>query len=220
MRIGNDDRTTAARIRDAAVARFAREGFGVGLREIAEEAGVSLGLIRHHFGSKEGLRQACDEHVLGVMGRLQAERVHAKDPTASFLAQIAAVDEYVVIVEYVLRAVGEGGEFARTFLTGMIDTSREYVDAGVAAGLIKPSRDEAARVRYLTLNAIGGMMLEFAMADDRDAVQRWRRYVRDVAGVGLELYTQGLLTSGEMLEAYTAHQSETTERPPNEGERP
>lgn len=58
------DLTGRARIRDAALLRFASEGFRVPVRTIAADAGVSPGLVIHHFGSKEGLRRACDEHVL------------------------------------------------------------------------------------------------------------------------------------------------------------
>jgi len=53
---------------------FAEHGFEKAtIRGIAETAGVSSGLIRHHFGSKEALRDACDEHVLGIARRLNAE---------------------------------------------------------------------------------------------------------------------------------------------------
>ena len=59
------DPSTRERIRDAAIASFAERGFdGVGLRDIAQRAGVSAALIVHHFGSKEGLREACDAHVV------------------------------------------------------------------------------------------------------------------------------------------------------------
>ena len=33
------------------------------MRAIAEAAGVSPALIIHHFGSKEGLRKACDDYI-------------------------------------------------------------------------------------------------------------------------------------------------------------
>jgi AcrR family transcriptional regulator len=52
------DLTAAARIRDAAIEQFGQHGFGVGLRTIAEAAGVSAALVIHHFGSKDGLRKA------------------------------------------------------------------------------------------------------------------------------------------------------------------
>jgi AcrR family transcriptional regulator len=60
-----EDLTARARIRDAAIELFADRGVdGATIRDIAQKAGVSSGLLRHHFGSKEGLRDACDEHVL------------------------------------------------------------------------------------------------------------------------------------------------------------
>ena len=62
------DLTAQARIRNAAIAHFARDGFQkANLRAIAAAAGVSEALIFHHFGSKDGLRATCDEHVLNVL---------------------------------------------------------------------------------------------------------------------------------------------------------
>ncbi|MFF5209097.1 TetR/AcrR family transcriptional regulator [Streptosporangium sp. NPDC000396] len=62
------DMTAQARIRNAAIAHFARDGFQkTNLRAVAADVGVSIDLIFHHFGSKDGLRTACDEHVLHVL---------------------------------------------------------------------------------------------------------------------------------------------------------
>jgi AcrR family transcriptional regulator len=56
-----EDLTARARIRHAAIRLFADRGIdGTTVRDIAREAGVSPGLLRHHFGSKEALRQVCD----------------------------------------------------------------------------------------------------------------------------------------------------------------
>ena len=47
-----EDLTARARIRDAALALFAERGTdGATIRDIAKAAGVSGGLVRHHFGS-------------------------------------------------------------------------------------------------------------------------------------------------------------------------
>ena len=44
-----------------------RTGFaGTTVRAIAAEVGVSPALLLHHFGSKDGLRDACDDHVLAT----------------------------------------------------------------------------------------------------------------------------------------------------------
>ena len=50
------DRTAKARIRDAAIECYAFHGDDCTARMVAEKAGVSPGLVIHHFGSMEGLR--------------------------------------------------------------------------------------------------------------------------------------------------------------------
>lgn len=60
-----EDLTARARIRDAALAQFAEHGTkGATMRGIADAAGVSLGLVQHHFRSKDALRKACDDAVV------------------------------------------------------------------------------------------------------------------------------------------------------------
>src|SRR5207245_5340745 len=59
------DLTTKARIRDAALKLFGSEGVAAtSLRGVARAAGVSPGLVVHHFASKQGLIRAVDEAVL------------------------------------------------------------------------------------------------------------------------------------------------------------
>ena len=84
-----DDRTARAVIRDEALRLFAARGpDAVTVRQIAAAAGVSPGLVLHHFGSKAGLREAVDQHVLGLfdlmLGELTGEAVpDLYDPGAS-----------------------------------------------------------------------------------------------------------------------------------------
>jgi len=47
-----EDLTARARIREAALRHFADDGYeGATIRAIARSAGVSPGLLRHHYGS-------------------------------------------------------------------------------------------------------------------------------------------------------------------------
>ena len=60
----DDDRTTKARLRDAAVELVAEGGTkALSARAVADRAGLSQGLIRHHFGSMAALLRECDAHV-------------------------------------------------------------------------------------------------------------------------------------------------------------
>lgn len=62
-----DDRTARARIRDEALRLFGNHGpDAVTLRDIAAAAGVSPALVVRHYGSKDGLREAVDDHVVRV----------------------------------------------------------------------------------------------------------------------------------------------------------
>lgn len=63
-----EDLNTRARIREAAMAEFGDKGYqGATMKSIATRAGVSVGLVQHHFGTKDGLRAACDERVLDLI---------------------------------------------------------------------------------------------------------------------------------------------------------
>ena len=67
---------TKRRILHAASELFADHGFdGTSVRQIAAGAGVSLGMIRHYFGSKEGLWKAVvSSHFTEYMNELEAQR--------------------------------------------------------------------------------------------------------------------------------------------------
>jgi AcrR family transcriptional regulator len=54
-------------ILDAALVVIARSGFaGTTLRDVAAEAGVAHGLLRHHFGTREALLAAAFDHAAGA----------------------------------------------------------------------------------------------------------------------------------------------------------
>ena len=212
------DSTTRTRIRDAAVRRFGLDGFRVGLRAIASDAGVSPALIVHHFGSKDGLRQACDEHVLGVIKEHKAAAVDPSGATAAFLS-MAALDELAPLVGYALNTIAEGGDAGRSFFDHFVADAQEYVAQGVAAGTIKPSRDERARVFYLTLSGFGAILLDMRLhppADARDLAAILQSYLGRAALPTVEIFSQGLYTDHRMLDAYLLHVGD----PPSSPETP
>src|SRR5215218_4177462 len=82
-RLGGDDLRKLERIRQAALKSFATKGAsGTSLRSVAADAGVSLGLVQHHFDTKSGLIKAVDDYVMSVVIDVVARPVsapHAKD---------------------------------------------------------------------------------------------------------------------------------------------
>ncbi len=62
------DLTAKARIRNAALELFAAKGAAnTSIREVAAAAGITHGLVVHHFGNKDGLRQAVRQHVIELL---------------------------------------------------------------------------------------------------------------------------------------------------------
>lgn len=105
---GPEDLTAQARIRDAAMRLFGEQGFEKAtMRGIAELAGVSPGLPRHHFGSKEGLRDACDAYLAMAVERIDDQyRTDAAPGQVNYVAVAgAALGPYKA---YVVRALVEG----------------------------------------------------------------------------------------------------------------
>jgi AcrR family transcriptional regulator len=198
------DLTASARIRDAAIDQFAQHGFAVGLRTIAEAAGVSAALVIHHFGSKEGLRKACDDYVAEEIRNSKSEALTSNDP-ASWLGQMAEIESYAALTGYVVRSLQSGGELAMMLWQRMIENAEEYFADGVRAGTIKASRDPHGRAKYLAITSGGGLLLYIQMhPTPTDLRAVLRDYARDMVLPALEIYTDGLMADRTMYDAFLA----------------
>ena len=204
MNMRSVDLTAAARIRDAAIEEFGEHGFSVGLRAIAEAAGVSAALVIHHFGSKEGLRKACDDYIAEEIRSGKSEAMQTTDP-ATWFAQLAEIESYAPLMAYLVRSMQTGGELAKALWQKMIDDAQAYLDEGVRTGLLKPSRDPRARAKYLSMTGGGGFLLYLQMHEDpTDLRAVLRDYARDMTLPALEMYTEGLMTDRTMYDAFLA----------------
>lgn len=195
---------TAERIRDAAILRYGRDGFSVGLRAVAADAGVTAGLVVHHFGSKEGLRKACDAQVLGVI-RSEKLKATTGGPGAA-IAQLAQIEEYAPMALYALRSLQAGGDLATEFLEQLCRDAEEYLEAGVESGLIRPSRDPSARARYLAMQAMGSLLLWISLHPGFREVDDFRKELRQISDQitlpALELFSEGLFVDRKLLDEY------------------
>lgn len=199
-----DDLTTTARIRDAAIRQFGEHGFGTGVRAIAAAAGVSAGLVIHHFGSKDGLRKACDDHIAEQIRSAKSESIQSSDP-ATWFAQMAEIEDYAPMMAYLVRSMQSGNDLAKSLWHKMIENTEAYLEAGVHAGTLKPSRDPKARAKYLGMMGGGGFLLYLQLHDNPTDVRAvLRDYAEDMVLPALELYTNGLMTDSTMYDAFVA----------------
>lgn len=204
MRSAPDPRTAVARIRDAAIEQWGQHGFSVGLRSIAEAAGVSAALVIHHFGSKEGLRKACDEYIAEQVRETKTESLRAADP-ATWLGQVAEIEDYAPMIAYLVRSMQSGTELAKLFWQRMIDNAEQYLEEGVRAGTLKPSHDPKARAKFLGMINGGGLMLYLQMHDNpTDLRAVLRDYSEEMMLPAIELFTNGLMTDSTMYDAFLA----------------
>ena len=98
-----EDLTARARIREAALEHFAHEGYErATIRAIAQTAGVSPGLLRHHYGSKDALRVACDDYVFEMLHRVNTQVL--EDPGAAARTQQTSKR----FGRYIARALADG----------------------------------------------------------------------------------------------------------------
>jgi AcrR family transcriptional regulator len=202
------DLTAAARIRDAAIEQFGEHGFGVGLRAIADAAGVSAALVIHHFGSKDGLRNACDAYIAEEIRSSKSETIRSNDP-ATWFAQMAEIESYAPMMAYLVRSMQTGGDLAKMLWRRMIDNAEEYMEEGVRAGTIKASRDPKARAKYLGITGGGGFLLYLQMHDTpTDLRAVLRDYAQEMILPALEIYTEGLMVDRTMYDAFLAAQDQ------------
>jgi AcrR family transcriptional regulator len=73
-----DARDNAAKLRSAALDLFLANGLDASLYEIAKTAGVSIGTLYNHFGSREGLIDAVIPEVVGARLQVLAAEVLAQ----------------------------------------------------------------------------------------------------------------------------------------------
>lgn len=121
------DLTARARIRDAALSLFAERGIdGATIRDIGRAAGVSAGLVRHHFGSKEALRNACDAHALDRLMRIKEKAVFdGQSGNPAFIA--AAHPTAMLLMRYFARSMVDDSPAAAALFDQMVDLAEQWV---------------------------------------------------------------------------------------------
>ena len=140
-----EDLTTKARIRDAALARFPRDGFGATtIRAVAADAGVSPALVVHHFGSKDGLREACDQYVVSTF---RETKLAAMEDDNMFNPGFAASAYQLAapLLRYFGWALARGHSAADDLFDEMLNEGIEVSRVAIESGMIRESPDLETR---------------------------------------------------------------------------
>jgi AcrR family transcriptional regulator len=201
MRSARDDRTARAVIRDEALRLFAARGpDGVTVRQIAAAAGVSPGLVVHHFGSKDGLREEVDRHVLGLFEAMFAEMTADSAPGLFDPAATGSLAEAIVrhlppdspVPAYLRRLLLADGDAGRELFRRLYQMSTALMGVLVQSGLAGPGADPAVRAAFLMANDLAVLLLRDHLADvlgvdplSGEGMTRWAREVLAIYAAGL-----------------------------------
>ena len=199
-------------IRDAALALFAEHGpDAVSMRDIAAAADVSLGLLVHHFGTKERLRHAVDELVAGVFDGMIGSLVEDPDTHAAEGGMAGGIAEVMLahlpanspMPAYLRRLVVSGDAAGHALFRHWFDFTVEVIGRLEAEGLVRPSVDPAARAAFLLANDLAVLMLRWHVAAvldvdplSHEGARRWSVTVTDVYQQGLMVQRPGIDDEG------------------------
>jgi AcrR family transcriptional regulator len=190
----DSDLTARARIRDAAIALFTERGIaGATIRDIAQAAGVSSGLLRHHFGSKEGLRDACDEFALARITQLQMAFTESQTLGGALAPDAMALQQYLI------RSLMDGSPRGAAMFAAAVQGGERWL-----AGTELRTDDPRAFVAVLGAMKMGMFLmreqLTAALGEDVGELPGYLRMIR----ASLEIFSQPLLTPEQADEAMKA----------------
>ena len=195
----SEDLTARARIRDAAIALFAERGIGAAtIRDIAQAAGVSSGLLRHHFGCKDGLRQACDQYAMAELAKIQQEFVD--EGRLSEQSVLGTVHPGALQMQrYLVKSTLDGSPAGALMFDRMVESGEQWL-----AGTKLVSDDPRAYAATLVAMQLGMFMLqdELSRALGTDAAAPAGR--ARVLKAAVEIFAQPLITPDQAAQAHAA----------------
>ncbi|GLP76660.1 putative transcriptional regulator, TetR family protein [Mycobacterium antarcticum] len=160
---------TADRIRQAALASFAAHGTAATtMRGVASAAGVSLGLVQHHFVNKAGLVNDVDDYVLALVVTELGQPM--PDLPADSVAEVGdrvtrIFTEHPDVAGYVGRAMVDGSALGAKLFDALMEVGLKRWNFRAERGEIRPDAD-------LTWAAINGLVLGLGAVSLRAHVDR------------------------------------------------
>ena len=165
-----DPAETRARILEAATAAFAESGAaGTSTRTIAASAGVSLATLHHHFGTKEGLYQACVAAMYAEFAQLRQVVLAATGDTSEAWVR----DVIQRIWRFALRhRTAVRLTTLDAVANGIPPHQQAVLSATLQAGVLglAPMTTLPADELRLTLRSLSWLLIRYVLADEAELV--------------------------------------------------
>jgi AcrR family transcriptional regulator len=179
---------------------FGREGFErATIREIADTAGVAASLVRHHFGSKQGLREACNAHLIDTTRRMNSEIHEDGAQAAATLRPLAMIGPYR---EYFARALYEGG--AEDLFDEVVELTEQWLTTADEQHRSTAQTDRHSRAVVRTAMALSIAVLFDHISRNMTADLLTESGERHLLRTLVDVYTEPLLTESDAAEARAA----------------
>jgi AcrR family transcriptional regulator len=196
VRVRERDLTAYARIRNAALDGFAAQGVSATtIRGVAAAAGVSPGLVQHHFATKAALRESVNQYVLEIVAEAFEELGRAT-PSQELLNELGeriteTVRDHRMAALYVARSVAEGDEAALQLFDALCAVSAQQIKRFQEDGLMRDDADIAWATVQPIVMILGSVLLEPGLSRNLpepfyDGLWRWNE-------AQTEAYRQGYL---------------------------
>jgi TetR/AcrR family transcriptional regulator len=175
------------RARTAAVQLFSRHGFeGTSVQAIADELGVSKQVLLYHFASKEGLREAALEEIVGawrtllprLLTAMTREGAQFEDALKEILAVAGAEPAYTRFMVQELLQPARPDSIVRD-IEPWLSVAGDFIRRGQAEGSIDQDVDpEAWLVNFGTL-----IVSTLAFLDEGRSQPSSERVIREMARI-------------------------------------
>jgi AcrR family transcriptional regulator len=160
---------------EAGLTLFGRHGFdATSTRRIAALAGANIGSISYHFGSKEGLRLACAEHVAGRISAMARAALGNDECGTAAEAErqvVALVEGFVQLISrpearhfvaFLLREFMQPGEVLERILDRVIGPIHGRASHLLALASGKKTESDEIRIAVF---ALVGQIVYFRIAE-------------------------------------------------------
>lgn len=161
--VSAEEHSSVDRIRTAAMKTFAMHGTSATtLRSVASTAGVSVGLVQHHFVNKAGLIKAVDDYVLEVVISIIAQPMSG--PPADSLNEMGSrvnklVAEHIDVVDYLGRALVDGSPLGAILFDTLVGSGTARWHQRGERGETRPDIDLTWAVINSLVLALGTLIL-------------------------------------------------------------
>jgi len=164
-RAGDQDLTAKARIRNAALDLYASQGEDrTSMRAIAAAAGVTVGLLVHHYGTKDRIRDAVEDLIVDYF-----RQAIARAPTGGTPANIAAARDAAVagmlaaspeVVNYMRRALLDPAGPRGHLLERLTELTSTEISQLRRTGRASVKRAESVQVIEVMIRQLGHLFLQ------------------------------------------------------------